>query len=145
MSTLQAKNLVIGMELTKVSIVCSALALNPWNFDELNSRNVFDDSEILQSQSISVLAHFILNMSSNIALHEVVGSLLQTYKMQLKTKNSNLTDQDSQNERFKQYLRKFTFFFNYYYNNSYPNDLPTLSRKKVNTLAVRSLFFMYSI
>ena len=144
MATLQTKNSLIELELTKISIVCTALALNPWNFVELESRDVFGNSETVKLKSIDVLVNYVSTISSNIALNELIASLLQTYKMTFERNNSNLTDRGERNERFKQYLRKFTFFFNYYYNKSYPNDLSKLSVKKINTLAVRSLFFIYS-
>ena len=145
MSTVQTRNSLTDLELIKVSILCSALALNPWNFVELHSKNVFNDIETLNLKSLRLLVVYFSNLFSNLALHEVTTSLLQTYKMTFESNNSNLKDIDNRNERFKQYLRKFTFFFNYYYNNSYPNDLSKLSRKKINTLAVRSLFFLHSL
>ena len=50
-----------------------------------------------------------------------------------------------QNELLKQYLRKFRFFYLYYYLKAYPNDLSTLSIKKINMIAIQSLFFLTSI
>ena len=47
-------------------------------------------------------------------------------------------------ERLKQYLRKFRFFYQYYYLKCYPNNLSTLSIKKINCIAIKSLFVLNS-
>jgi hypothetical protein len=59
--------------------------------------------------------------------------------------NSKVEKNCPEYKQFRQYLRKFNFFYNYYYLNKYPNKVSTLSSKKINMLAIKSLFVIHSL
>ena len=49
------------------------------------------------------------------------------------------------NKLLRQYLRKFNYLYNYLYTKAYPNRLSKLSSKKINMLAIKSLFLIHNL
>ena len=86
-------------------------------------------SSILEFQDSTNVLEYLLWSCSSYSLHELIVQLLQTLSI---FSCDNLQNQSFKGERLKQYLRKFAFFYRYYYVNKYPNELSTVSIKKIN-------------
>ena len=130
--------------LNRISLLCTIRALDISNsaFQALADNN--EDNWInYEYQLANTLFNFRFILQSSTALREIALLLLQTLNVTFKYENVSLQrdNQEIEIERFKQYLRKFTFFFHMYMR-KYPNELHTLSIKKTNMLAINNLFFV---
>jgi hypothetical protein len=76
---------------------------------------------------------------------ELRSQLVETLNSISRTSNLNQENRSVKNERLRQYLRKFSFLYRYFYLKVYPNNLSTLSIKKVNMLAIKSIFLLHGI
>ena len=139
----------ITSDLNEISLICSLYAINLSNYSYQGSiKKVGDDQNLdFIFHSTNLLYCYLPLICSNNSLLIINSYILQNlnilstfYNIKVKTKNKY-----SENERVKQYLRKFAYFYQYYYQKYYPNDLSTLSIKKVNMLAIRNLFFIHSL
>ena len=130
--------------LTRISLLCTIRALDISNsaFQIVVDNN--DDNWInYEYQLMNTLFNSCLILQSSTALREIASLLLQTLNVTSKYENISTQrgNQEIEIERFKQYLRKFTFFFRNYVR-EYPNQLSRLSTKKINMLAINNLFFI---
>ena len=95
-------------------------------------------------QSDELAVESLLNIRSDEAIQEVIVKLINAVNSM--TRNvDKLQAKYLEPDCIKQYLRKFNFFYRYYYISRYPNDFSMLSFKKVNMLALTSLFFLCSL
>ena len=94
-------------------------------------------------QLTDILLNSRLSLQSNTALREIALLLVQTLNVTLKRKEMSIQkcNEELEIERLKQYLRKFTFFFQASMR-KYPNQFSLLSSKKTNMLAVQNLFLI---
>ena len=133
------------IENVKVSLICSALTLHTWN--PISGTNIGDIRRTWVAVEEYKLNYFLLNYVSivykNKMLQEIIWKLLQILFKINRGMDGIMKEQDV--ELFRQYLRKFAFFYRYYYLNNYPNDFSELSAKKINVLAVKSLFLIYGL
>ena len=130
--------------LTKISLLCTILALdvsNPLFQNMVNSKE--GDNIMYKYQLTDILLNYHPTLQSNTALQEIALLLVQTLNVTLKHKEMSIQkcNEELEIERLKQYLRKFTFFFQAYIR-KYPNQLSVLSSKKTNMLAVQNLFLI---
>ena len=140
-------NCKINNSLYSISLICSILALSPWSLSEqiffLWVEEKFSDSNYSISSSINnTLKYYLINYWERESLPELSYQLLQTLNTLTSINNKQNLDNIYNFDCFKQYLRKFRFFYQYYYLKVYPNDLSTLSFKKVNKLAITSIFIL---
>jgi hypothetical protein len=131
--------------LLEISLVCSVLALGSWHLTSQNSTQASIMLKTLKVHPLNFLFFSLVTVDSNTALQELIKELLQTLNTTFDIAEAKLKIVGVKNERLKQYLRKFNFFYRYYYLSVYPNDLSATSLKKTNTLAIKSLFLIHSI
>jgi len=130
--------------LARVSLLCTIIALDVSNSIFQTTINNNEEPIVdYEYYLTNILFNYHFNFQSGTALREIALLLVQTSNVTFKYENISM-QKDSQEieiERFKQYLRKFTFFFHKYIQ-YYPNELSTLSIKKTNMLAIKNLFFI---
>lgn len=141
-------NTTIG--LIKISLVCSFLALNKSSLgaSRLDRQiSVYQDLCLINAQTLErVFRIFIENLgTSKTKATEIIILLIRTLRLTTDQNTECILIDSLDHERLRQYLRKFNFFYCYYYLKYYPNNLSKLSRKKINTLGVRSLFIIHSL
>ena len=129
----------------KLSLICSILALSSWKRITQKVPRFNKELEVIKYQPLNFLDDYLSYIQSDTAVQELIIQLLKTFNRNINDKEFRLTQAEIENDRLKQYLRKFNFFYRYYYIKSYPNDLSTLSIKKMNMLAIKSLFFIHSL
>ena len=136
-------------ELTILSLICTILALNTWNsLLEAETKSVDQNNSFTQNllfQPMNFLYIYLSVLNVNAQIYHLTSQLLQTLRITFVSNNFKINSQWNENELLRQYLRKFNFFYCYYYINTYPNDISLLSVKKLNMLAIRSLFLIHSI
>lgn len=127
------------------SLICSALALD--SDGHLLFKDYLPEEKVyykhLRFQSLNLTLSYLSEFCSQQSILQLTSELLQDISL------SNFRDRNSQKihpktTRVRQYLRKFNFFYRYYVN-SYPNNLKTASNKKINMLAIKSLFLISSL
>jgi hypothetical protein len=142
-------NISSSIELINISLVCTILALNTYDPLLQVETKIVEQNQILTQniafQPTNFLYVYLLSIDTNRSIYELTSPLLQTLDRTFTTNSLKLNNQLYENVFLQQYLRKFTFFYCYYYINVYPNDLSRLSDKKLNMLAIRSLFLIHSI
>jgi hypothetical protein len=133
--------------LLRMVLICSIQSLSPWNSLPVS------DPDIIQtrysclnntSSSTNILLKYLSNHESMISSRELAFQLLQLLNIRVVNDAPKPSYACYEQEHLRQYLRKFRFFYLYYYLKVYPNDLSTLSIKKINKLAIRSLFLLHS-
>lgn len=129
----------------KLSLICSILALSSWKRITQKVPRFNNELEVINYQPLNFLDDYLSYIHSDTVVQELIIQLLQTFNRNINEKEFRLTQAEMENDRLKQYLRKFNFFYRYYYIKNYPNDLSTLSIKKMNMLAIKSLFFIHSL
>jgi predicted metal-dependent peptidase len=131
------------IKLSTIILTCSVLALSSGNHLIQKDLLPFNKSRNLVFTSPSFLYEYMVYINANPILLDLGAELLQAI-MKTRITHTVIQRKTITNKLVKQYLRKFTFFYRYYIN-SYPNDLTTLSRKKINTAAVHGLFLITSL
>ena len=139
-----------NIELLNNCLICSLLALSDSNILlKVQTNHLSTNNKILhtitKSQQVDFLLIYLSNIHSKVSLYEIISQLIQTVNTTFKLHSDYLKSSCYENELLKQYLRKFNFFYKYYYINNYPNELSMASIKKINMLAIKSLFLLYSI
>lgn len=66
-----------------------------------------------------------------------------TNRIRVRSEKINIIIKD--HNLVRQYLRKFNYLYNYLYTKTYPNQLSKLSSKKINMLAIKSLFLIHNL
>lgn len=135
---------------TKIGLTCSLESLeiytsgaieNPLSFNRLRKSTENDISNFLYSSLVT-------KRSKNMALQKMasflIGHLTNIAMISLNNKIKISCDEIA-NEILQKYLERFLFFFQLYYVRYYPNNLSDLSIKKINLLAIESLFILQRI
>ena len=137
--------------LLNISLICSIQALDTWNSVPQKSDYLFAEDSFLQDLSSSEQTKSFVNILCNIYTYPILYDLTLQLSQSLRMKENTYSLGPDLSEAFigtdllKQYLRKFNFFYRYYFVKIYPNDFATLSIKKTNMMAIKSLFFIQSI
>lgn len=144
--TKEGNNKRENVKLVTIILICSIRALVNWNpfFENKLAQYSEEISFTLffKQHSSVFLSEYLLNKELNLTIRKIIFPLIQTLNI-IAEKDNN--ESIVPYEQLKQYLRKFSFFYRYYYLKAYPNDLSTISTKKINRLAIKALFYLYSI
>jgi hypothetical protein len=131
----------------KTSLLCCIFSLTSWNSTALtrNKNNLPD--QFLAGEITLQSTNFLLNQTFNLySKKEVQDLVLQLIKVPTSVFISSKMEKNCiEYKQFRQYLRKFNFFYRSYYLNKYPNKVSTLSSKQINMLAIRSLFVIHGL
>ena len=66
-------------------------------------------------------------------------------RIKIKKLNTFLTNGKIEKDHFKQYLKKFSFLYRSFTLNTYPNNVFRLDNKKLNIVAVESLYLLNNL
>ena len=136
---------IINVDSLNHCLICSLLALGYSNFlFQSNELVVKKDNLTLEFNSPKFLLSYLSNRKQQGFINYLRKQLIKlVFVIDQPAQKLGVTDFDS--NMVRQYLRKFSFFYSYYYLKKYPNDLSLLSIKKINMLAIRSLFILYNL
>ena len=135
---------------TKIGLTCSLESLEIYTSGAIENPLSFNRLRKLNENDISNFLYFSLvtKRSKNIALQKMasflIGHLTNIAMISLNNKIKISCDEIA-NEILQKYLERFLFFFQLHYVRYYPNNLSDLSIKKINLLAIESLFILQRI
>ena len=66
-------------------------------------------------------------------------------RIKIKKLSNFLTNERIEKDHFKQYLKRFSFLYRSFMLNSYPNNIFQLDNKKLNIVAVESLYLLNNL
>ena len=145
----KSTNNIKNPTLIKISLTCSSLALDACHHEmQDNSKGYFKEGSFRDKdglQPANFLLDYLLTSYLTGPTFELRSQLVETLNSISRTSNLNQENRSVKNERLRQYLRKFSFLYRYFYLKVYPNNLSTLSIKKVNMLAIKSIFLLHGI
>ena len=133
--------------LIKMSLICSLVALNP---DNLVVQ--FSKSQPFTYNSPHLFFEFqLLNAGISLLLeNKFYSSPYGLDSNSFKTDNPTIYNENweifyGEKKLIYKYVKTFSFFYRYFYKKLYPNDLSTLSTKKLNMVALQSLFIIWGL
>lgn len=134
--------------LLAICLTCSLLAMDS-TITVLDKQNLNKKKSLAENYivlSFTFLSEYLLENDILLTLQILIKEILQPFKKSKSNINCKISvTENNKNKLLKQYLRKFSFFYQFYYARHYPNKPTQLSYKKVNMLAIYSLFIFESL
>lgn len=127
----------VSRDVIFICTILSLITLDPLFQDKLEIENTFEKEKL---SSLLFSPSDLLNNYRNSTVIDLVSQIIEITAF--KIKEFGLDNKLFEERLLTQYLRKFNFFYRYFYLKIYPNDLLSLSTKKINMLAIRSLFII---
>lgn len=129
-----------GLTLNDAALLSSIYTLYPIIEGKNNDKN----QQTLQNATNKSLITWFKRNSYNTELQRLNFTLLKSLETTMTFDKVYLKYHTQDNKKIRQYLRKFSFFY-YSFMKRYPNDLNKLSQKKMNMIAIKTLFFINSL
>ena len=148
---MNSRSEVKGLAITKLGLICCLQAINPMQSCSINNSQINKENQVvIVTPKLKMNEPNFLDLENkltNIVLQELIVNLVRDLDKAIIWEFDNVLYGNSSiqtNKRIKQYLRKFTFYYCFYMA-KYPMRLANFSQKKINMLAIKTLFFVYSL